>query len=464
MNIFLNSKPPDLDTAIMYERALIHDIGNAVAYTDGEKIFINTPDNLFKILPEYCPGMLKWLLWHERYHMELRHHKRYFKYLEDLESMDEKATLTKNEVNIIMDILVHDSLSKMFPELVEIAETNLAQMRDRNALRYTFKTFTLEDMLAEYAEFKQQQEEETGNQAGGSEETEESNDSTDSESNSESKPMDKTEDEDEERKECKQHHTNTDAVEETDEEAPEESSEQAAPEPKPRHDEVDWDQLDKRDSKEFIDKDESNRYMREIEKLKNIKIKLGKLTETMNGLVTSTRKRTYAVPSSVYTGCKLLIKGSQPGRTSLFLCFDASGSMGYEMRTFKDIISKAIPQAMRTPTTWFSGFDYDGATEKRCRDDEGRSWDYYKGTFQDFMNIHASSGYGDDGDRTIEMCWKAEQLGYTPIGVTDGGGKISWSRDMIKQLKRTVLVGPEKKWLEDVHRINPNIQILDISI
>lgn len=468
MNVFLNSTPPDLDTAIMYERALIHDIGDAVAYTDGENVFINTPDNLYKILPDYNEGMLKWLLWHERYHMELRHHNRFFKYLEELseKETEDKFSVTKQEVNIIMDILVHDSLSRMFPELVETAEKNLAQMRDRNALFYTFETYTLEDMLTEYAEFKRAMAE-ASEQTGDSKEegeSEETDKTVESECYAKSKPKDESENENNEHEDKAQPSSGNNELEETDKDTPDNPSEPTTPKLKPRHDEVDWSELDKRDSKEFIDEDESKKYTREIEKLKNMKIKLGKLTETMNGLATSTRKRTYAVPSSVYTGSNLLIKGSQPGRTALYLCFDASGSMGSEMKTFKDIISKSIPQAIHTPTAWFSGFDCDGVTERKCRDSEGRNWDYYKGTFKDFINIHASCGYRDDGDRTIEMCYKAEQQGYTPIGITDGGGQISWSRDMIKQLKRTILVGPEKDWLEAVHKINPNIQILDISI
>ena len=147
-NPFLNNDCRDVETAIMLEQAMVHDIGNAVAYTDGDRIFINTDDNLFNILPAYDHNMLKWLLWHERYHKELRHHNRFFKYLRELkdkEVMDE-FYVTKEEVNIIMDILVHDSLSKMFPELVEIAKQNLAQMRDQNSLKYTFKTFTHEEM------------------------------------------------------------------------------------------------------------------------------------------------------------------------------------------------------------------------------------------------------------------------------------------------------------------------------
>lgn len=127
------------------------------------------------------------------------------------------------------------------------------------------------------------------------------------------------------------------------------------------------------------------------------------------------------------------------------------------MDMFKEIISKSIPQAMDTPTVWFSG----GNTKIKS-DPKGKSYDYYKGSFKDFMPVYANNGYSDDGDRTIELCWQAEQLGYSPIGVTDGGGQISWSKDMIKQLKRTVLVGQNKHWLEEVQKINPKIQILDV--
>ena len=167
-NPFLNSDNRDVETAIMLEQAFQHDIGNAVAYTDGNRIFINTDDNLYKILPAYDNNMLKWLLWHERYHKELRHHNRFFKYLKEL---DEEKTIdefqvTKEEVNIIMDILVHDSLMKLFPELVATAINNLAQLRYRNSLGYTFKSFVLEDMLKEYADFKHKNTEEKGSGEG----------------------------------------------------------------------------------------------------------------------------------------------------------------------------------------------------------------------------------------------------------------------------------------------------------
>lgn len=468
MNVFLSEKERDVETAIMLEQALVTDIGKAVAYTDGEKVFINTDDNLYDILPDYNPGMLKWLLWHERYHVELRHHNRFFKYLEELseKETEDKFSVTKQEVNIIMDVLVHDSLSRMFPELIETAEKNLAQMRDRNSLGYTFETFTLEEMLSEYAEHKKP-EDDAGEGEGEPEETTEETKKATVDGTpgitkeSEHKEDKETKKETEETPEEKGH---DDSKETPGKSKTPEAKEDKAPEvmdtpkPEPRHEEADWSKLEDRDEKEFIDKDESNAYVKQIERIKRTKFKLGKLTETLNGLATSTRRRTYAMPSSVYTGGDILIKGSQPGKTLLYLCFDASGSMGREMDTFKDIISKSIPQAMQTPTAWFSGWNNTGAT----RDPEGRSYDYHKGTFQDFMRVHASSGYDDDGDRTIELCWKAEQLGYSPIGITDGGGRVSWSKDMIKQLKRTLLVGSSKEWLETVQKINPKIQILDI--
>ena len=108
--------------------------------------------------------MLKWLLWHERMHMELKHHNRFFKYLSELRDKEcrEEFHISKEEVNIIMDILVHDSLSKMFPELVETALANLAQMRNRNSLGYTFKTHNLEDMLDEYEKHKNPEKDKDG--------------------------------------------------------------------------------------------------------------------------------------------------------------------------------------------------------------------------------------------------------------------------------------------------------------
>lgn len=456
-NVFLNQIPRDIETAIMLENANVLDIGNAVAYTDGNKIFVNTDDNLFKILPAYDHKMLKWLLWHERFHNELRHHNRFFKYLQELDSTstEDEFHVTKEEVNIIMDILVHDSLSKMFPELIETAQLNLAQFRNRNSLGYTFKTFTLEEMLTEYSEHKHP--EDKGKSSTSDEEEGKEKDKSSGKSK-ERKPTksDSKADEGDSKSDKKGHgeshgHEDTGDGKEKDDTKPE--TKDAL---EPEHDKTDWSKLKDIDDKEFITEDESRRYIEEINRIKRLKARLGKLTETLNGLVTSQRNRTYSRPSYIQTPGAVL-KGSKPGRVALWLCFDASGSMGRQMETFKDIISKSIPQAMETPTSWFSG---DGAKIKH--DPAGRNSDYYKGQFKDFMSVHADCGYSDDGDRTIELCWKAEQLGYTPIGVTDGGGQISWSKDKLKALRKTILVGQSKYWLEEVNKINPSIQTIHI--
>lgn len=454
-NPFLTSEYRDIETAILLENAYVCDIDKAVAYTDGKRIFINTDDNLFNILPAYDHNMLKWLLWHEKMHTELRHHNRFFKYLHELdekETMDE-FQVTKEEVNIIMDILVHDSLSKMFPELVETAVNNLAQMRNRNSLSYTFKTHTLEEMLNEYAEFKRSGED--GSKSEGDSKGEETKETSSSKSKKpESKDKKKEEsDKKEDTPHDKPHHDDKDARGHK----PEGHKETDAPEPE--HDKTDWSKLEDIDSKEFIDTVDANIYVDKINRLKHKEVRLGRLTETLNGLVTTTRKRSYAMPSTIHVGNGVMLKGSTPGRTKLYLCFDASGSMGSEMNIFKEIISKSIPQALLTPTAWFSG-----CNEKIKADPSGRSSHYFKGTFADFMPVYANSGWDDDGDRTIELCWKAEQEGYTPIGITDGGGRLSWSKKYLVQLQRTILVGPhdDLDWLQRVKNLNNKIQILDI--
>lgn len=132
--------------------------------------------------------------------------------------------------------------------------------------------------------------------------------------------------------------------------------------------------------------------------------------------------------------------------------------MGAEMQMFKDIISKSIPQAMKTPTTWFSGC----SKKSVPKDPTGRNSDYYKGTFEDFMPVLANNGYSDDGDRTIELCLKAEQEGYSPIGITDFGGGINWAEDMLKQLKRTVFVTDNSYSANEIKKLNPNIQTICI--
>ena len=463
-NVFLNNDSRDVETAILLEKAYQHDIGKAVAYTDGNRVFINTDDNLFNILPAYDHNMLKWLLWHEDYHKQLRHHNRFFKYLNELSEEDtmDEFHVTKEEVNIIMDILVHDSLCKLFPELIETAVNNLAQMRNRNSLGYTFKSYTLEEMLDEYSKHKHGEDEE-GTGDGEGEETDEKGEGKDKgEGKAKSKDTksegDKSEEESDKTKTADgeggdSHTTPSGKSEDKDPEIKDTPA--PKPEPESEHDKTDWSKLDKIDSKEFIEEGEADQYVYQINELKKKKFRLGKLTQTLNGLATTTKQRSYAMPSTIHVGKGVLLKGRTPGKTNLYLCFDASGSMGSEMETFKEIISKSIPQAMDVPTAWFSG-----ACEKIPRDPEGRNYDYFKGKFKDFMPVYANSGYDDDGDRTIELCLKAEKQGYSPIGVTDGGGQISWSRDMIKQLQRTILVGQRESWLKAVQKINPKIQII----
>lgn len=462
-NVFLNNDSRDVETAILLEKAYQHDIGKAVAYTDGDRVFINTDDNLFNILPAYDHNMLKWLLWHEDYHKQLRHHNRFFKYLRELSKEDtmDKFHVTKEEVNIIMDILVHDSLCKLFPELIETATNNLAQMRNRNSLGYTFKTHTLEEMLDEYSKYKHGDEGDGTGDGEGEETDDEGKDKGEGKAKAPKSEGDKSEEESKSDKtetadgEGGDSHT-TPSGKSEDKEPEIKDTPAPEPEPKSEHDKTDWSKLDNIDSKEFIESDEADEYVEQINELKKKKFRLGKLTQTLNGLATTTRQRSYAMPSTIHVGKGVLLKGRTPGKTNLYLCFDASGSMGSEMQTFKEIISKSIPQAMDVPTAWFSGY----CSEKIPRDPEGRNSDYYKGKFRDFMPVYANSGYDDDGDRTIELCWKAEKQGYSPIGVTDGGGSLSWSRDMIKQLQRTILVGQRESWLKAVQKINPKIQII----
>ena len=459
-NVFLNNDSRDVETAILLEKAYQHDIGKAVAYTDGDRVFINTDDNLFNILPAYDHNMLKWLLWHEDYHKQLRHHNRFFKYLHELSKEDtmDEFHVTKEEVNIIMDILVHDSLCKLFPELIETAVNNLAQMRNRNSLGYTFKSYTLEEMLDEYSKHKHGEDEEGTGDGEGEETDDEGKDKGEGKGKAKDPKSegDKSEEESDKTKTADgeggdSHTTPSGKSEDKDPEI----KDTPAPEPESEHDKTDWSKLDKIDSKEFIETHEGDYYVNQINELKKKKFRLGKLTQTLNGLATTTRQRSYAMPSTIHVGKGVLLKGRTPGKTNLYLCFDASGSMSSEMETFKEIISKSIPQAMDVPTAWFSG-----ACERIPRDPEGRNYDYFKGKFKDFMPVYANSGYDDDGDRTIELCLKAEKQGYSPIGVTDGGGQISWSRDMIKQLQRTILVGQRESWLKAVQKINPKIQII----
>lgn len=458
-NIFLDDeRDRDVETAIMLDKAKVIDIGKAVAYTDGRQVFINTDENLMEILPSYNKGMLKWLLWHERMHMELKHHNRFFKYLSELKDKEceDEFHISKEEVNIIMDILVHDSLSKMFPELVETALTNLAQMRNRNSLGYTFKTFNLEDMLDEYSKYKNPEEDEKekdGKKGKGKDEEEDSKDKDKKKKDGKGKPSKE-----------KGHGSGGGASEEKAKEPEEDTVETPAKsEQEDEHDKTDWSKLEDIDSKEFITEEEAESLTRAANRLKNKKIKLARLTQKLNGLATTSKIRTYRIPSYIQVNKGIMMKGKLPGKTDLYLVFDASGSMGAELKLFKDIINKAIPQAMECPCEWFSGYSENRDTEKKCLNRESKhSYDYYKGKFKDIMPVRAAGGYADDGDRTIELCLEAEKKGYTPIGVTDGGGNI-YEPDQLKQLKRTILVGSSSGWLEKAKRINPNIQIIALD-
>lgn len=491
-NVFLNGDHSEIETAILLEQAKQCDLGklnpdyeNAVAFTDGKRVYVNSDDRLAEILPAYDHGMLKWLLWHEKYHMELRHHKRFFDYLKELKETKEMDDfkLTHNEVNIIMDILVHDSLARMFPELVETATNNLAQMRNRNSLGYTFKSHNLEDMLDEYKKHKRGEDDVDHHGPGEPPEDDKDHDGptmddptgtptgskpkdTDDKDKTKDEPKKEPDDKktggdpgharggsgksskgrDKEEKEPEVHDTPTEPT-------PEPPSE---PTPAPEHDKTDWSKLKKIDDREFITEDEADEIDHAAEQLRRKKFKLARLTETLNGLATTTKTRTYSVPSYMNVSKGVIMKGKKPGKTPLYLVFDASGSMGEELDLFKDIISKSIPHAMNVPCEWFAGWG-----EKIPSNPEGRNSDYYKGTFKDIMPVYASSGYDDDGDRTIELCLKAEEKGFSPIGVTDGGGCIN-RPDLLKKLQRTILVGHRRKWLEKAKEINPRIQILDI--
>ena len=486
-NPFLNKTDlmdRDVETALLLEQAITHDIGKAVAYTDGNKIYVNTEDNLNDILPAYDYRMLKWLLWHERMHMELKHHNRFFKYVKEFEEATKTSTeafsdtaielhakkfnVSKEEVNIIMDILVHDWMSTKFPELVEVAQVNCAQFRNRNSLGYTFKTFTLEEMLDEYAKHKHGDDKD-GEGTGDGESEGEGDEDKDGKGKGDKKEDDKKKDDKKKddttsepmKKKGHAGESKTDLPTKgkdkpEDDEKPEENKESERPLPD-EHDKTDWSKLEDRDSKEFITEAEGDDIQDAVARLKRKKFKLAKVTETLNGLVTSQRTRTYAKPNPIKIGGGVVLKGSKPGRTQLYIVFDASGSMGTELATFKEIISKSIPQAMHMPCEWFAGCNEKIPSYKREYGDG-----YFKGTFEDIMPVWAQSGYSDDGDRVIELCWQAEQLGYSPIGVTDGGGQISWSRDKLKQLKRTVLVGQNERWLNLAKSVNPRIQTLYI--
>lgn len=462
-NPFLTFGTKDIPTAKLYEKAIIADLEkicgtNAPALTEGKNIYINTEDNLFKTLPNYNIGMLKWLLWHEEQHLILKHHHRFFRYLsESLEDTKEKFGLSKDEVNIIMDILVHDSLCNWFPELIETAKSNYAQLRHCNSLKYTFKTFTLEEMLDEYKKHKAEDEHGSGDKSEDKDEedTEDKEEDTAGDTAGDTEKVKEDESKTGRKAKEKKSEDKSDEIDE--------SKESSTP-GRGEHDDVDWEKAKEIDPKEFIDEDEAYNIQDTIQKIKRKKLKLARVTETLNGLATDQRIRTYAVPSRLQVGKGVILKGRKPGKAKLYLVFDASGSMNSEMQMFKDIIEKSIPQALECPCEWFSGYPRDGyssmAKLNYPKTYYGRTCkDYYKGKFKDFLSVYANSGYGDDGDRVIELCALAEEKGYNPIGVTDGGGCLRFP-DTLKKLKRTVLVGDSKEWLERVKEINPAVQTI----
>jgi hypothetical protein len=459
-NPFITSDTKDLLVAKLYDKAHFIDIGNHIAYTNGEthEVFINTEDNLQKLLPNYNQDMLKALLLHEEWHNELLHPQRYHEYVSHL--MDTYGDsegipsniLTQEEVNVIMDILVHDRLQLRYPELVPIVKENYGQFRDTNSLNYSFKTDTLEQMIDEYREQKST-DEEGGSSSGGHGPTDKTPDSAEDDGIGTPTPTKETKSDD--TKET------SDAVKSgqagtgtgkgkgsvTDMKAPELTNKTDIDSPEPKY--RDWSGYENIDKKEFIETYDVNKYLNEIQKLKTMRIRLAKLTKTLNGLVTSKVNRTYSLPSYTMSAMdsSLIFKGKQKSKASLYLCFDASGSMSRVLDLFRDIISHSVPQALQTPCDWFTD-------------------EYGHGTYRDMMKVEAESGYSDDGDRVLELCFKAEQQGYTPIGVTDGGGGVYGTRisyDDIKSLKRTIIVTNSTYWAEELKRYNKNIQIINIE-
>jgi hypothetical protein len=326
-------------------------------------------------------------------------------------------------------------------------------------------------MLDEYREFKHKDDKDTGDRT--KDKDEDAEDKKDAEKDGEGEPKEEEEMTEEEKKRAtddkskgrtkghsagdedkpsKSKEKSKESMKEEDEDDPEDG----APS---EHNDADWSELDKIDSKEFITEEEGREITRAVERIKRKKLKLARVTETLNGLATDQRVRTYAVPSKYQVGKGVILKGRKPGKAKLYLVFDASGSMHSDMDMFKEIISKSIPQAMECPCEWFSGWGNDAKLNyPKTYHDRGYK-DYYKGKFKDFMKVDAYNGYGDDGDRVIDLCMLAEEKGFNPIGVTDGGGCIRFP-DTLKKLKRTILVGADKGWLNKAKKINPAIQTL----
>ena len=198
-----------------------------------------------------------------------------------------------------MDILVHDWMRAKFPELVETAMNNLAQFRDRNSLKYTFKTNTLEEMLNEYSKHK----EEEGNPTK-DEDKKEGQDTKEGEDTKDGDTKDGDTKEGEDTKESKKESSKRKKKDEDSkpkEEGSKPKEEGSKPKEEPtedevepkseHHEETDWSQLDNIDTREFITKQEGNVLIDKINELKSLKLKLAKITSTLNSLVTTTRVR-----------------------------------------------------------------------------------------------------------------------------------------------------------------------------
>ena len=343
-----DSADSDIATAKLYEHAVQTDLGkintswaNVPALTDGERLYINSDEVLEKIMPGYKKHpteTLELLLHHENLHIELKHHKRYFQMIDELERMYrdgeiETAGLTHSEVNIIMDILVHDVLFSKREGLTEIGIENLAQMRNRNSLKFTFKGKNLEAMLEEYARHKKGDDSESKDteeteDTEDTEETEEDKDTEDGDGAGEgigdtkskdTKPKDKKEKESKDTKEDKEETEKDEEpgdkghagggssgddskkpgkdtkaeLRDKEEDEEEDKEEEKTEEEEGHHDETDWSKLEDIGDDEFITKEDADRIDKAISKMKRLKVSLSNLTRTLNGLATNKKERTY---------------------------------------------------------------------------------------------------------------------------------------------------------------------------
>lgn len=447
-NKFLNGKAEDLETAVLYDKAYQLDIGKAIAYTDGTDVFINTDENLTKLLPEYNEDMLAWLLWHEEMHKQLSHHHRYFDYIEKSSKDNKKFGLTNQEVNIIMDILVHDSMTKMFPDKIATAVKNCAQFRNRNSLKFTFKTNTLEKMLDEYQKHKQSHSQEEGenikSKSESKSESSEKNTSKDDRQQSE-QPQDKNKNKNKAKTEEANDNNNNKTNNKNNK-----SQETEQPDDKHNghhHGETDWSKLKDINTREFIEEEEAEMLKDKIKEIKNIKFNLAQITSRLSSMLTHERTRTYERPSKIFTQRGVIMKGHKPGKCNYKICMDCSGSMQHIINVFKQLLLNSLKAAKHLPAEWFTR-------------------DYYKGTFEELLETSASSGYNDDGDRVIMLCEQAEKEGYGAIGISDSGGGIynaTKMKEILPKLRNTVIISSAKWWLDELKEINPRIQTIYID-